>query len=84
MKKLAYLLTVILLNTTAKAGEVLMQISDETERTTHPTKTETSPSNRQIIYRVICSPEGEQLPDCGLTAHSAEETTDNKKTSANQ
>jgi hypothetical protein len=82
MKKLARLLTIILLNNTATAGEVLIHISDETDPAISPAKTETTPSDRHIIYRVICSPEGEQLPDCELSSHSTEETNDNKKDTA--
>ena len=42
--------------------ELLGRISDDTA----PVQQEraVAADNRRIIYRVICSPEGEQLPDC--------------------
>ena len=46
-----------------QAGEVLGHISDETAPViTEPAKP--AVNDRQIIYRVICSPDGEALPDC--------------------
>lgn len=44
------------------AGELLGHISDDTEPVAAPAM---EPNNdRRIIYRVICAPDGEALPDC--------------------
>ena len=45
-----------------RAGELLGHISDDTEPAAAPAM---DPKNdRRIIYRVICTPGGEALPDC--------------------
>ncbi|OAI11118.1 hypothetical protein A1359_15075 [Methylomonas lenta] len=54
-----------------QAGEVLGHISDETE----PAVVEPAnpPANdRRIIYRVICDPAGEALPDCEQPVYDIE------------
>lgn len=58
----------------AGADEVLGHISDETEsKTTLSSQAEDhANSDRKIIYRVICSPEDEQLPDCEKPFHDVE------------
>lgn len=61
----------------ASADEVLGHISDETEPTIQqPSAAENANSDRKIIYRVICSPADEQLPDCEKPFHDVE--ADNK------
>lgn len=55
----------------AQAGEVLGHMSDESA----PAVVEPAnpaPDDRRIIYRVICSPEGEVLPDCEKPYHDTE------------
>lgn len=58
----------------AGADEVLGHISDETEpkTTLHSQAEDHANSDRKIIYRVICSPEDEQLPDCEKPFHDVE------------
>lgn len=47
----------------AHAGEVLGRMSDDdAPAVTEPARPDAD--DRRIIYRVICSPEGEALPDC--------------------
>lgn len=60
--------------TFAGADEVLGHISDETEpkSTLHSPAEDHANSDRKIIYRVICSPEDEQLPDCEKPFHDVE------------
>ena len=61
----------------AGADEVLGHISDETEpKVQQPQTAESQNSDRKIIYRVICSPDDEQLPDCEKPFHDVE--ADNK------
>jgi len=48
---------------TIEAGEILGHISDETEALNSSPETPKK-DDRRIIYRVICTPGGEQLPDC--------------------
>lgn len=45
------------------AGELLGHISEDTAQPLSDTQPSQS-DDRRIIYRVICSPEDEQLPDC--------------------
>jgi len=53
----------LLLNAPLSQAEVLEHISDETEPGV--SAPESSPNDdRRIIYRVICTPGGEVLPDC--------------------
>lgn len=58
------------LSATAQA-EVLGHISDDTETAT-PSQTVEPSRDRQIIYRVICNPQGEQLPDCEQPVNDVE------------
>ena len=57
------LLGSILLSPLSSAAEVLGHISDDTESVVSESE---APQNkdRRIIYRVICTPGGEALPDC--------------------
>ena len=65
----------------AGADEVLGHISDETEpKVQQPQTAESQNSDRKIIYRVICSPDDEQLPDCEKPFHDVE--ADNKPQSS--
>lgn len=48
---------------TVNAGELLGHISEDTAQPISDVKPSQS-EDRRIIYRVICSPEDEQLPDC--------------------
>lgn len=52
----------ILASFSGRAGELLLHISDD-DAVVVPVE-EPVLNSRRIIYRVICSPEGEQLPDC--------------------
>lgn len=52
------------------AAEVLGHISEDNEPAAAPVAE--SASDRRIIYRVICSPEGEALPDCERPFHDNE------------
>lgn len=71
------LLVFSLLSVSARADEVLGHISDETEPTLQQSPAaESANGDRKIIYRVICSPEDEQLPDCEKPFHDVE--ADNK------
>ena len=47
----------------ASAGELLGHISEDTAQPISDVKPSQS-EDRRIIYRVLCSPEDEQLPDC--------------------
>lgn len=47
----------------ANAGEVLGRMSDDNAPAVAE-PVERDADDRRIIYRVICSPEGEALPDC--------------------
>ncbi len=48
-----------------EAGEMLQSISDDTSAVASPsTSPKQQAQNRRIIYRVICAPEDEALPDC--------------------
>lgn len=54
-----------------QADEILQHISDETAPVVvEPASLETN--HRRIIYRVICSPGGEALPDCERPIQDAE------------
>ena len=48
---------------TVNAGELLGHISEDTAQPISDVKPSQS-EDRRIIYRVLCSPEDEQLPDC--------------------
>lgn len=65
-----------LLSVSACADEVLGHISDDTEPTIQQSPAASANSDRKIIYRVICSPNEEQLPDCEKPFHDVE--ADNK------
>ena len=53
------------------AGEVLGRMSDESApAVAEPVNP--AANDRRIIYRVICSPEGEALPDCEKPFHDTE------------
>lgn len=55
----------------AQAGEVLGRMSDESApAVAEPVNP--AANDRRIIYRVICSPEGEALPDCEKPFHDTE------------
>jgi len=57
--------------TPAHAGEVLGRMSDESApAVAEPVNP--AANDRRIIYRVICSPEGEALPDCEKPFHDTE------------
>lgn len=45
-------------------AEVLGRISDESEPAATDADTPQQGNDRRIIYRVICDPGGERLPDC--------------------
>lgn len=56
---------VLLLNTVqAVSGELLGKMSDETAPLAAQPEPAVENNERRIIYRVICSPEGEALPEC--------------------
>lgn len=56
---------VLLLNTVqAAGGELLGKMSDETAPLAAQPEPAVENNDRRIIYRVICSPEGEALPEC--------------------
>ena len=61
----------------ADADELLGHISDDTEPKTALSSPadENANSDRKIIYRVICSPADEQLPDCEKPFHDVESET---------
>jgi len=46
-----------------KSAELLGKISDETEPLKNQEQAEAS-NKPKIVYRVICSPDGEKLPEC--------------------
>jgi hypothetical protein len=48
----------------AESGELLGKISDETAPVAAQPEQPSERNDRKIIYRVICSPEGEMLPEC--------------------
>jgi len=48
----------------AESGELLGKISDETAPVAAQPEQPSERNDRKIIYRVICSPEGEVLPEC--------------------
>lgn len=48
----------------SEGKELLGGISDETAPPVAQPEPSAKDNERRIIYRVICSPEGEQLPDC--------------------
>jgi hypothetical protein len=48
----------------AESGELLGKISDETAPVAAQPEQAAEHNDRRIIYRVICSPEGEVLPEC--------------------
>lgn len=52
-----------LLSLAVSAGELLGHISEDTAQPMSDAKPSQT-DDRRIIYRVICSPEDEQLPDC--------------------
>ncbi|MCK9607618.1 MAG: hypothetical protein M0R33_14345 [Methylomonas sp.] len=55
----------------AQAGEVLRHMSDElAPAVTEPVNP--AANDRRIIYRVICTPGGEVLPDCEKPYHDTE------------
>lgn len=56
------------------AGEVLMQMSDETAPAVSEAVS-TEGDDRRIVYRVICSPEGDALPDCGQAVTDRESSS---------
>ena len=60
---------------TVNAGELLGHISEDTAQPISDVKPSQS-EDRRIIYRVLCSPEDEQLPDCEqpVTDHEIIET----------
>ena len=77
---------------TVNAGELLGHISEETEQPLSDVKPSQS-EDRRIIYRVLCSPGDEQLPDCEKpltdnetieTARPIESLEDTKQTKATQ
>lgn len=71
MKRPLLWLSLIAWQIPSQAGEVLGHISDESA----PVVAEPAvpvDNGRRIIYRVICSPEGEALPDCEKPFHDAE------------
>ncbi len=73
----------LFIGTAAGADEVLGHISDETEpKVQQPQTAESQNSDRKIIYRVICSPDDEQLPDCEKPFHDVE--ADNNKPQSSQ
>lgn len=47
-----------------EAAELLGKISDETAPPADQAQPAAADNGRKIIYRVICEPEGEQLPEC--------------------
>jgi type IV secretory pathway VirB10-like protein len=50
-------------------AELLGRISDETAPVANPAERKAAKNNdRKIIYRVICSPEDKDLPDCDQSA----------------
>lgn len=53
-------------------AEVLGHISDETATPILAEPANAQANDRRIIYRVICSPDGEALPDCEQTYHDTE------------
>lgn len=54
---------------TPATAELLGRISDETAPAASPAESATAKHNdRKIIYRVICSPEDKDLPDCDKSA----------------
>jgi len=54
---------VLMVSSLQTRGEVLGHISDETEPN-NSVPDSSQNNDRQIIYRVICTPGGEVLPDC--------------------
>ena len=60
-------------------AEVLEHISDETATPILAEPTNPEASDRGITYRVICSPEGEALPDCEQTFHDTESVAQPEK-----
>ncbi|MCQ8129516.1 hypothetical protein [Methylomonas rivi] len=58
--------------TPAHAGEVLGRMSDDTAPVAAEPAAPPVADDRRIIYRVICSPEGEALPDCEKPFHDTE------------
>lgn len=75
-KRLAYSalgLGLSLFWTLAVGDEILRHISDETEpKPALHSPEDNANSDRKIIYRVICSPEDEPLPDCEKPFHDVE------------
>ncbi len=64
-----YLLVCCILSVPTVNAELLGSISDETAPLTDPTQTKAAKQNdRKIIYRVICSAEDKDLPDCDQSA----------------
>lgn len=68
--------------TFADADEILGHISDDTEPKSaqHSIAEDHTNSDRKIIYRVICSPTDEPLPDCEQPFHDVESDNQPKAT----